>query len=241
MTVERESAGFDSALRAIRGIKGWLTDDQARMLYERAASLPRGARVVEIGTYHGRSTIVLAKAAPGAEIITIDPYTSEPDVGPRDLARFEANLGQAGVAAGVNHVRLPSSDALRVVEGDVDLLYVDGAHDLRTALPDIRGWGARVRVGGTMLIHDSFSSVGVTFAQLVSLFFGDEFRYVGRSRSLAEYRREPLSGAKRVSNAARQAASLPWFVRNVAVKVALASGAPYVARLLRHSDDVYPY
>jgi predicted O-methyltransferase YrrM len=239
--VEPDTSGFDSALRAIRGIKGWLTDDQARLLYERAARLSRGARIVEIGTYHGRSTIVLAKAAPGAEIVTIDPYASEPDVGPRDLARFKANIEQAGVAAGVRHLRQPSSHALHAVEGDVDLLYVDGAHDLRTALPDIRGWGARVREGGTMLIHDSFSSVGVTVAQLMSLFFGAEFRYLGRSRSLAEYRREPLSGVERVWNGARQAASLPWFMRNVAVKVALASGARRAARLLRHTDDVYPY
>jgi predicted O-methyltransferase YrrM len=238
---EPGSSGFDSALGAIRGVKGWLTDDQARLLYERAAKLPRGARVVEIGTYHGRSTIVLAKAAPEAEIITIDPYTSEPDVGPRDLERFHANLEEAGVAARVRHLRLPSADALSAVEGEVDLLYIDGAHDLRTALPDIRGWGARVREGGTMLIHDSFSSVGVTIAQLLSLFVSSGFRYLGRSRTLAEYRREPLSGAQRVLNATRQGASLPWFLRNVAVKVALATGARPVARLLRHTDDVYPY
>lgn len=235
------NAGFDDAWEAVDDVAGWLTLEQARLLYERAAALPALARIVEIGTYHGRSTIVLAKAAPTAEVITIDPFASEPDVGTQDLAVFEANLDRSGLRDRVHHVRESSVAALTAVPGEVDLLYIDGAHDLKTALPDIKNWGARVRDGGVMLIHDSFSSIGVTVAQLVSLFFSGAFRYVGRSRSLAEYRREPLAGGNRVTNALRQSSSLPWFVRNVVVKGALASGARPVARLLGHDDEIYPY
>ena len=32
-----------------------------------------------------------------------------------------------------------------------------------------------------MLIHDAFSSVGVTLAQARLLFFGSEFEYLGRA------------------------------------------------------------
>jgi hypothetical protein len=250
----REDAGelgFPETLRSVRDIAGWLTDDQARDLYERAAGLPSGARIVEIGSYHGRSTIVFAKAAPEAEIIAIDPYPGEDDeswrlhagthVGGRDLQHFEANLENAGEHERVRHVRDYSSGALRGFVGEVDLLYIDGAHDLRSALADIRGWGALVREGGTMFVHDSFSSVGVTLAQLVALFFGRRFRYVGRSRSLVEYRRDTLSPSQRLRNAARQSAQLPWFARNVTVKLAMVVKARPVARLLGHSDDVYPY
>ncbi len=48
--------------------------------------------------------------------------------------------------------------------------------------------------GGTMLIHDSFSSVGVTLAILRALALGRRFRYVGRSGSMTEYRRELVAG-----------------------------------------------
>ncbi|MDX6370693.1 MAG: hypothetical protein QOG93_2195, partial [Gaiellaceae bacterium] len=112
---------------------------------------------------------------------------------------------------------------------------------LRTARADIQGWGARVREDGTLLIHDSFSSVGVTLAEIMSLFLGGNFRYVGRSRTLAEYRREAVSVPGRAVNASRQVLSLPWFLRNVAVKAALVTRAPSLARLLGHSDDVFPY
>ena len=41
----------------------------------------------------------------------------------------------------------------------IDVLYIDGAHRYGPARADIRDWGARVTDGGTMLIHDSFSSI----------------------------------------------------------------------------------
>jgi predicted O-methyltransferase YrrM len=232
--------GLDEVFASVQHIDGWLTKDQARLLYERGAALRPGSRIVEIGSHHGRSTIVLAIAAPEAELVAIDPY-EEDEPRSADLERFEQNLERAGVRERVRHVHAPSTAALSELPGEVDLLYIDGAHDLKTARADVRGWGARVREGGTMLIHDSFSSVGVTLAEILSLFFGDGFRYVGRSRTLAEYRREHLPATDRVMNASRQALSLPWFVRNVLVKVALVARMPVLARALRHRDAVFPY
>ena len=73
-----------------------------------------------------------------------------------------------------------------------------------------------------MLIHDSFSSVGVTLAIARELVFGRRFRYVGRSRSLAEYRADLGEDRRsRATNAWRQIAQLPWFAKNLALKVLL--------------------
>jgi hypothetical protein len=73
-----------------------------------------------------------------------------------------------------------------------------------------------------MLIHDSFSSVGVTLAICRELMFGRRFRYIGRSRSLTEYRSDlGESGIAVTANAARQLAQLPWFAKNIAIKVVL--------------------
>ena len=84
----------------------------------------------------------------------------------------------------------------------IAVLFIDGAHRYAPARSDIRTWGARVSSGGTMLIHDSFSSVGVTLAIARELLLRSRFRYVGRSRSLAEYRADLAPGwQSRVSNA----------------------------------------
>mgnify|MGYP006173341307 CR=1 FL=1 len=66
-----------------------------------------------------------------------------------------------------------------------------GAHRFGPARDDLRRWGDRVRLGGTLLVHDSFSSIGVTLALMTAMFFGGSFSYVGRVGSMAEYRREP--------------------------------------------------
>ena len=246
---------FESALAAVSGVEGWMSSGQARRLWDRASAVPAGGRIVEIGSYRGRSAIVLAMAAPaGAQLIAIDPHAGNDrgpqeivgsaDEGEADNAAFRANLDRAGVADLVRHVRMPSQDALGAVSGEIDLLYVDGAHRFGPASDDIARWGARVRPGGTMLVHDSFSSIGVTLALMRLLFLGGSFVYVGRERSLAEYRRVgvTLRSGERLRNFARQARELPWFARNVAVKVALVARAPaWVLRLLGHSSRDWPY
>jgi predicted O-methyltransferase YrrM len=225
---------FEDAFAAARPVEGWLTEGQARRLWDSARSVPAGGLVVEIGSFRARSAIVLASAlADGARLVAIDPHAGG-DRGPQEIeaegARgeadhraFNANLRAAGVAERVEHVRLSSSDALESVDGPVDVLYVDGAHRFGPAREDIVRWGGRVRDGGTMLVHDSFSSIGVTLATLTSVSFGGNWRYAGRTRSLAEYRRERLPGGERVASTLRQLAQLPWFAWNVAIKVLIAA------------------
>jgi predicted O-methyltransferase YrrM len=210
-------------------------------------------RIVEIGSFRGRSTIVLRHSAPpGVEVVAIDPHGGG-DRGPREISpdaargeadheAFHANLRRAGVDGGVRHVRRMSQDALGEVEGEVELLYVDGAHRYRPARADIERWGARVAPGGTMLVHDAYNAIGVMLAQLRVLFLSRGWRYVGRTRSLAEYRREELDGRARLRNAVAQLRGLPWFARNGLIKVALVARARPVARLLGLPDeDDWPY
>jgi predicted O-methyltransferase YrrM len=214
---------------ALDGVEGWLTGAQADRLAAAAGRLGPGARLVEIGSFRGRSTIVLAGAAPAdAEVVAIDPHLGS-DRGPQefaeqhalgsaDLEAFRTNLSRAGVLERVRHVRERSQDALGAVTEPVDLLYVDGAHRYGPARDDLVRWGARVSDGGTLLVHDSFSSIGVTLALLRGVVFGAEWRYRGRVGSLAEYARTPVRGRARLANAARQLAELPWFARNVVIK-----------------------
>jgi predicted O-methyltransferase YrrM len=246
-----ESRTFDEVFSSITSVQGWMTRAQAQRLWDAAKRLPRGGRIVEIGSYHGRSAIVLSSAAvPGTPVFAIDPHggndrgpqqiEGEFEDGQRDHEIFMANLRAAGVVDRVTHIRKPSQDATGDIPGLLDVVYIDGAHRYAPAKADIGRWGAKVASGGTLLIHDSFSSIGVTLALLASLVFGKDFRYVGRSGTMTEYRRETLDTRGRVLSAARQLAQLPYFVRNVIFKVLLVARLKPVVKALGGTGE-WPY
>ena len=234
--------------------EGWLTDAQAERLRARAAAAGAGT-IVEIGSFRGRSTIVLARAAaPEASVVAIDPHAGS-DRGPQEFGAdavrgdadhdaFTANLAAAGVSERVRHVRKMSADALGDVDGPLAMLYVDGAHRFAPARDDIARWGARVAPGGVMLVHDAFSSIGVTGALLAECAARGSWRYAGRTGSLAEYERLPAppTGAARARDAARQLAQLPWFARNVLFKALVLAGLrPLAHRLGLPAGMHWPY
>ena len=232
-------------------VEGWLTPEQGWKLFDAARRLGPGATIVEIGSFRGRSTIVLALAAPdAAEVVAIDPHGGG-DRGPQEIApdaarghadhaAFSDNLATAGVENRVRHVRKLSVDALGDVSGEVDLLFVDGAHRLGPARADIVRWGDRVGDGGTMLVHDAFSSVGVTLALLSTTAISARWNYAGRVGSLAEFRRADLSLRDRLIDAARQAVQLPWFARNLVIKCLITARLGRLTRLLGHRSG-WPY
>ncbi|MGZ4718493.1 MAG: class I SAM-dependent methyltransferase [Acidimicrobiales bacterium] len=236
---------FEDVLASVAGIQGWMTDDQARLLWDSAHSLVPGERVVEIGSYQGRSTIVLASAVPdGVTVIAIDPHAGT-DRGPEEIVgkeieaendsqSFQRSLEEAGVRHRVDYLRQWSDAALGEVGGMVELLYIDGAHRFGPAKADIDRWGGRVVAGGTLLIHDSFSSIGVTLAILASLTFSSQWRYEGRAQSMTCYRRTTVPLGERPANIGRQLARLPWFARNVLFKVLIKAGLRPVALRLGH-------
>ena len=142
----------DAAIEAVRDVQGWMTDAQARRLHARAAELAPGATITEIGSYQGRSAIVVSLAAhPDVAVVAIDPHAGNDrgpqqihgsaDEGEADHQAFLANLRAAGVGDRVRHVRRPSQEALDAVEGPIEMLYVDGAHRYAPARDDIARLG----------------------------------------------------------------------------------------------------
>lgn len=253
MTGEGIDNPYESVWAAVAHVDGWMTQDQGRWLFNAAVQCPAGGRIVEIGSFQGRSTIVLALGAPpDAEVVAIDPHAGN-DRGPQELDGFDAeashdhqlfvaNLHAAGVTDKVRHVRRPSHDAHGEVADPIDVLYVDGAHRYGPARRDLVEWGRRVRPGGVLLIHDAFSSVGVTAAIVTSLATHRRWRYVGRTRSLVRFDADlDTTWSSRAVNLMRVGAQLPWFFRNVALKVLLSVGGGRLWRWRGREEPVWPF
>ncbi|HEX4685437.1 MAG TPA: class I SAM-dependent methyltransferase [Nocardioides sp.] len=231
-------AAFDAAWALASGIEGWLTRDQASVLFGAARSLPPASTVVEIGSHQGRSTVVLAAGLPpGSRLVAVDPFDPGWRYGaPSTRDRLLAHLDAAGVADRVEVVATTSRVARATHDGPVGLLYVDGKHDYRTVRDDLR-WAGRVPDGGVVLVHDAFSSLGVTLALLRTLPLTRRLAYAGRTGTLARLDVRRPTRADRL----RPARDLPWWGRNLAVKVLLRLHLRGVARVLGHQGAADPY
>ena len=89
-----------------------------------------------------------------------------------------------------------------------------------------------------MLIHDCYSSIGVTLGILAHVLPSRTLTYERRVGSLALFRVSPPTFADRL----RIVAEIPWWVRNVAIKVLLRLRLRRLAaRLFGHRSPYDPY
>lgn len=148
----RMSGTLDASGLAQRldGIDGWLYLGEAYKLYEMVESYPPTASsltVVEIGSWKGRSTVALALALadrPG-KVYSIDPHTPAVTGGGEwgewnvdTFDEFLANIKRAGVQESVVPLRKLSSEAVSTFgDREIQVLFVDGAHDFEGVTSDI--------------------------------------------------------------------------------------------------------
>ncbi|HEX2903782.1 MAG TPA: class I SAM-dependent methyltransferase [Jatrophihabitans sp.] len=232
-SVDDELPAFEAVFRPEIG--GWLTSAQARLLWDCASAVPAGGLIVEIGSHQGRSTVVLAAAR--SRVVAIDPFVSGAKFGGMPTRqKFLANLAAAGVQDRVE-LREAKSTALRPRWSEpISFLYIDGKHDYWTLSDDLK-WTAFLPGGGRVAIHDAFSSIGVTLGLLVHVVPGRRLRYLRREGSLALFEVAAPATADRV----RMLAQLPWWLRNVGIKVLLRLRLRPLARLAGHHGTADPY
>jgi hypothetical protein len=230
---------FEEAWDRVADVPGWLTRDQARLLWTSCLDAGPRAEVLEVGAHEGRSTVLLGLAAAEVDgrLTTVDPFDPRWRYGVEGTEqRMRGRLHDAGLTGRVDVVVASSGDVRRTWTRELDLVYVDGGHDYPTVRDDLR-WAEHLPPGGRLLLHDAFSSVGVTLALLLHVLPGRGLAYEERCGSLAVLVRRPPGPRDRL----RLLEPLPWFARNLFVKVALRARLRPLARLLGHGDTADPY
>ena len=156
-------------------VVGFMPDDEGRALFDAARRYLRGGVAVEIGTYCGKSTVLLGAAAArsGSVLFTIDHHhgseehqpgwefhdTSlvDPVSGRFDtLPSFRRTLDAAGLDDTIVAVVGKSPVVARGWRTPLDLLFIDGGHSEQAAQQDYDGWVKWVAPGGALVIHDVF-------------------------------------------------------------------------------------
>ncbi|MFF9491257.1 class I SAM-dependent methyltransferase [Streptomyces flaveolus] len=162
-------AAFDAA-------KGFMPAHEGRALYAAAAEAGGlGLPLLEVGTYCGRSTLLIADAArtAGVTALTVDhhrgseeqqpgwdyhdPETVDAELGVMDtLPTFRRTLRRAGLEEHVVALVGRSPQIAAVWNSPLGLVFVDGGHTDEHANADYEGWAPHVADGGLLVIHDVF-------------------------------------------------------------------------------------
>jgi hypothetical protein len=188
-----------AVLRVARDIKGWLEEDEAELLALTAQEvLARNGpkRLVEIGSYCGKATFVLASAtrlagrhASGSRVVAVDTFDGV--VGALDTrvehrgdtrSQFDAMLRTHGLHD-VVEVRVGRTRAL-AFDDEVHFLLVDGLHDYASVALDFHAVAGALADDAVVAFHDYatyFPGVCSFVDQLVS---GGVWREKARTGSL---------------------------------------------------------
>lgn len=128
-------------------IPGWLSPEEGQHL----AKIASGNRVLEIGSYCGRSTVCMARTA--TEVACVDYFdgraTPTPDL--PTFARFQRSLNDYGVSDKVTTYH-PDNDELP--SGYFDIAFIDGDHHFDAVMRDIEKASRALKPGGLLAFHD---------------------------------------------------------------------------------------
>ncbi|OMC48382.1 class I SAM-dependent methyltransferase [Mycobacterium sp. IS-1264] len=156
-------------------VPGFMPADEGRALYDAALGYLGGGVGVEIGTYCGKSTLLLGAAAAqtGGVLYTVDHHHGSEEHQPGwefhdaslvdevtglfdTLPSFRRTLDAAGLDDHVVAVVGKSPVVARAWRSPLQFLFIDGGHSEAAATQDFDGWAKWVAAGGALVIHDVF-------------------------------------------------------------------------------------
>jgi predicted O-methyltransferase YrrM len=152
-------------------IPSWLDRQEGLALASACYALPSNAVIVEIGSFLGKSAIVMAgarKERGSGRVHCIDPFDASGDafsvpayraVADADLRplreRFQANIARAGLT---DWVEVHQGTAASVAAGwaePIDMLFLDGDQSPDGARQAYDAWVRFLKAGGIIALHNS--------------------------------------------------------------------------------------
>jgi predicted O-methyltransferase YrrM len=171
----RNPASTERLFALAERVPGFMPADEGLALYRAARRYFDAGVGVEIGTYCGRSTVLLGAAAheTGSVLYTVDHHHGSEEHQPGweyhdsslvdrrtglfdTLPTFRHTLDEAALSDNIVAVVGKSAVVARDWLTPLRLLFIDGGHTEVAAHRDFDGWAKWVSLGGALIIHDVF-------------------------------------------------------------------------------------
>ncbi len=205
MAEELESV-VAKACAAARDVPGFLTEVEARMLAVMAACTPGDGAIVEIGSFKGKSTVVLATVAAHyglGQVVSIDPHTAPSETCPdlegeaTSFDEFLQSLKKAGVEQQVEAHREYSQEVAKSWTRPIRMLWIDGDHTYKGAKSDFDLFAPFVMEGGAVALHDTLHEFeGPIRVFVEEMLRSDKFGAAGFAGSIGWAQYRPSDGGK---------------------------------------------
>lgn len=156
------NAKFRSAIneecKAVRSVEGLINRREVRFLFIAAAVPTAQGEILEIGSFKGLSTVILAKGARWAaqnKVVACDyfPAPKDPSARPR-YEIFLENLEKNGLSENVEIHRKFSAELARDWNRPIRLLWIDGDHSYPGVKKDVDGFFPHLVPGAIVALHD---------------------------------------------------------------------------------------
>jgi predicted O-methyltransferase YrrM len=138
----------------------------ATLFYLAYTGTKNTGRIVEIGSFKGKSTCWMAKAlqlaSANEKIAAIDPHINThnikvvPDY--KEDSSFDDFLNYLkihGVSQYVEPIKQTSEDAAKNWNQPIKLLFIDGSHLYDDVMLDLKLWEPWLNIGGIVAMHDT--------------------------------------------------------------------------------------
>lgn len=150
-------------------IAGWMTEYELQQIEALASRVPVGGRMIEVGSFHGRSSWVWSKSVPdGVTVHCIDPWdnslvresyirTLEGVIPPKRRVRMslESFLDNTKDCDNITFTHGFSGDVLPTLpRNHYDLIFLDGCHENPVFGEDVRQAVPLLKSGGILCGHD---------------------------------------------------------------------------------------
>ena len=164
-------------------VMGWFTPDQMRAFYPLVKDLK--GTLVEIGTYHGKST-KFWRLASKLKITTID-IIDDP-APPIWFAGYVAGVKIDPEIEALGNIKVIQKDNREVVKKwkkPIDVLFIDGDERHDSIYGDMEAWWPFVKSGGMMFIHNYYTGNQETM-RAVDEWYDKHDKQVGEPRLMAD-------------------------------------------------------
>lgn len=143
-------------------IPGWFSLEKAIAIQQLVKQLPNGSQLVELGSYQGRSSVVIAAVLPvDSFLYCVDHFKGSPEhhKGNLDLTNllesFKKNIDEFGVKEKIRVLAMSTTEAAEKFEPEsVNLILVDAAHDYDSVKLDLLKWYPKLKPGGFLFCDD---------------------------------------------------------------------------------------